>query len=97
MCGCFSRSTRESIRRVSPNRRKQGRESKVTPGRRHHRAVTLIEAVLYISVALALIVGGLVVLQQASIAARTSAMVHQLSAVVAETRVLIRGSPLPPS
>jgi hypothetical protein len=61
---------------------------------RRHRAVTLIEAVLYISVALALIVGGLVFFQQASTAARTSAMVRQLSAVVAETRVLIKGQPL---
>jgi hypothetical protein len=61
--------------------------------RRRNRAVTLIEAVLYISIALALIVGGLVFFQQASTAAKTSAMVRQLSAVVAETRVLIKGQP----
>jgi type II secretory pathway pseudopilin PulG len=58
--------------------------------RRRNRAVTLIEAVLYISIALALIVGGLVFFQQASTAAKTSATVRQLSAVLAETRVLIR-------
>jgi hypothetical protein len=61
--------------------------------RRRNRAVTLIEAVLYISIALALIVGGLVFFQQASAAAKTSAMVRQLSSVVAETRVLIKGLP----
>ena len=44
--------------------------------------------------ALALIVGGLVVFCQASTAARASAMVRQLSAVVAEIRVLIKGQPL---
>jgi hypothetical protein len=60
---------------------------------RRHRAVTLIEAVLYISIALALIVGGLVFFQQASTAAKTSATVRQLSAVMAETRVLIKGLP----
>ena len=63
--------------------------------RRRNRAVTLIEAVLYISIALALIVGGLVFFQQASTAARTSAMVRHVSAIVAETRVLMKG--LPPS
>jgi cytoskeletal protein RodZ len=57
--------------------------------RRRNRAVTLIEAVLYISIALALIVGGLVFFQQASTAAKTSTMVRQLSAVLAETRVLM--------
>jgi hypothetical protein len=64
-----------------------------SPGRRN-RAVTLIEAVLYISIALALIVGGLVFFQQASTAARTSTIVRQLSAVLAEGRVLIKGLPV---
>lgn len=64
------------------------------PGHRRHRAVTLIEAVLYISVALALIVGGLVFFQQANTATRTNTLVRQLSAVVAETRVLIKGQQL---
>jgi hypothetical protein len=62
--------------------------------RRRLRAVTLIEAVLYISIALALIVGGLVFFQQANTAARTSSTIRQLSALVAETRVLIKGQPL---
>ena len=62
--------------------------------RRRNRAVTLIEAVLYISIALALIVGGLVFFQQASTAAKTSTMVRQLSATLAEARVLIKGTPL---
>jgi len=63
--------------------------------RRRNRAVTLIEAVLYISIALALIVGGLVFFQQASTAAKTSTTVRQLSAIVAETRILLQGQPLP--
>jgi len=63
--------------------------------RRRNRAVTLIEAVLYISIALALIVGGLVFFQQASTAAKTSATVRHLSAIVAETRILLKGQPLP--
>ena len=62
--------------------------------RRRNRAVTLIEAVLYISIALALIVGGLVFYQQASTAAKTSTMVRQLSAILAEARVLVKGQPI---
>jgi hypothetical protein len=62
--------------------------------RRRHRAVTLIEAVLYIAIALALIVGGLVFFQQASTAAKTNTMVRQLSAILAEARVLVRGLPV---
>jgi hypothetical protein len=62
--------------------------------RRRNRAVTLIEAVLYISIALALIVGGLVFFQQASTAAKTSTMVRQLSAAIAEARVVMKGLPL---
>jgi hypothetical protein len=64
-----------------------------SPSRRY-RAVTLIEAVLYISIALALIVGGLVFFQQASTAAKTSTMVRQFSATLAEGRVLIKELPL---
>jgi hypothetical protein len=61
--------------------------------RRRNRAVTLIEAVLYIAIALALIVGGLVFFQQASTAAKTNTMVRQLSAILAEARVLVKGLP----
>ncbi len=56
--------------------------------------MTLIEAVLYIAVALALIVGGLVFFQQASTAQKTSATIRQLSALLAETRVMVKGYPL---
>ncbi len=52
------------------------------------RGVTLIEAVLYIAVALALIVGGLVFYQQASFASNMSTMTRTLSSLVAEVRVL---------
>ena len=53
-------------------------------GSRRNRAVTLIEAVLYISIALALIVGGLVFYQQASTAAKSNAFVRQMSALIVE-------------
>jgi hypothetical protein len=67
---------------------------KATARLRRNRAVTLIEAVLYISIALALIVGGLVFFQQASTAAKTSATVRQLSATLAEGRILLKGTPV---
>ena len=63
------------------------------------RAVTLIEAVLFISIALGLIVGGLVFFQQASLAQRTSATIRLVSAIVSEGRVLFENtdvSNLPP-
>lgn len=58
------------------------------------RGVTLIEAVLFIAVALGLIVGGLVFYQQASLAARTQETVRLFSAIVQETRALYLGEPL---
>jgi type II secretory pathway pseudopilin PulG len=54
--------------------------------------VTLIEAVLYISIALALIVGGLVFFQQASLAQRTNSAVRNISAIASETRGLYNAS-----
>ena len=54
--------------------------------RRH--GVTLIETVLCISVTLALIIGGVVVFQQAASAQKTGAAIRQSSAVVAEARAL---------
>jgi len=69
-------------------------KSSSLPGKRRCRAVTLIEAVLYIAVALALIVGGLVFFQQASTAQKTSATIRQVSALLAETRVMVKGYPL---
>lgn len=57
-------------------------------GTRRKRAVTLIEAVLYISVALALIVGGLVFYQQASTAGKTNAFIRQISALIVEASTI---------
>ena len=54
------------------------------------RGVTLIEAVLFISIALGLIVGGLVFFQQASLAARTNDAVRSLSGIASETRAAYR-------
>jgi hypothetical protein len=59
---------------------------------RPRRAVTLIEAVLFIAVALTLIVGGLVFYRQASIAYQTQQTVRLVSALVAEARALLRQS-----
>ena len=57
-------------------------------GSTRKRGVTLIEAVLYISIALALIVGGLVFFQQASRAQRINSAVRSISAIASETRGL---------
>jgi len=57
-------------------------------GSTRKRGVTLIEAVLYISIALALIVGGLVFFQQALLAQRINSAVRNISAISAETRGL---------
>jgi type II secretory pathway pseudopilin PulG len=57
-------------------------------GSTRKRGVTLIEAVLYISIALALIVGGLVFFQQASLAQRTNSAVRNISAIASESRGL---------
>lgn len=61
-------------------------------GAARRRGVTLIEAVLYISIALALIVGGLVFFQQASLAQRTNSAVRNISAIASEVRSLHQGS-----
>lgn len=58
------------------------------PAKRRGRGVTLIEAVLYIAIALALIVGGLVFYQQAALASRVNATARLLGALVAEMRVV---------
>ena len=57
------------------------------------RGVTLIEAVLFISVALGLIVGGLVAFQQAQLAARTNQAARSLSAIASEVRAQYRTQP----
>ena len=59
-------------------------------GSTRKRGVTLIEAVLYISIALALIVGGLVFFQQASLAQRTNSAVRNISAIASESRGLFQ-------
>ena len=53
------------------------------------RAVTMVEGVLFISVALGLIVGGLSVYQQASLSERASSQMRMLGSIVAETRLLL--------
>ena len=61
---------------------------KVPQPARRRRGVTLIEAVLYIAISLALIVGGLVFYQQASLQSRTAAVVRLYSALITEARVV---------
>lgn len=61
-----------------------------TSRRSARRGVTLIEAVLFISIALGLVVGGLVFYQQATLAARTQEAARQFSALVQETRALYK-------
>lgn len=58
--------------------------------KRARRGVTLIEAVLFISIALGLIVGGLVFFQQASLAARTNDAVRGISSIASEVRAAYR-------
>ena len=55
---------------------------------RRFRAVTLVEGVLFISVALGLIVGGLSVYQQATLSERASSQMRMLGSIVAETRLM---------
>ena len=62
------------------------------PAKRRHRGVTLIEAVLYIAIALALIVGGLVFYQQAAAASRVNSSARSLSFVIAEARTIVAAS-----
>ena len=66
-----------------------------TPRTVRLRGVTLIEAVLYISVALALIVGGLVFYRQASFASDFNSLNRLLSSTVVEARIFTREYPKP--
>lgn len=61
---------------------------------RARRAITLIEAVLFISIALALIVGGIVFFRQATIAARTQAVLRLAQAMITESRALMNNAEL---
>ncbi|HBG98759.1 MAG TPA: hypothetical protein DDY29_08560 [Rhodobacteraceae bacterium] len=63
--------------------------------RARYRGVTLIEAVLFISIAMGIIVGGLQFYQQASTALRTEQTVRLATSLVAETHSLYRGSDIP--
>jgi len=65
---------------------------KVPQPARRRRGVTLIEAVLYIAVALALIVGGLIFYQQASFASRVNRFASTASSLVSEARAIAAGS-----
>ena len=65
--------------------------SEITLGRSvRKRGVTLIEAVLFISIALGLIVGGLVFFQQANLAQRSNDAVRTVSSLASEARALYR-------
>lgn len=64
-----------------------GKPKPYRPARRP-RGVTLIEAVLYIAISLALIVGGLLFYQQASLQSRTNSVVRTYSAMIAEARIV---------
>jgi len=75
VAGCFARKGDEVTGTL-----------KVPQPARRRRGVALIEAVLYIAIALALIVGGLVFYQQASTAARINSLVTMLTSVIAEAR-----------
>jgi hypothetical protein len=59
--------------------------------------VTLIEAVLYIVIALVLIVGGLVFYQQASTASRMNATVTMVSSLISEAQAVAAESRVLPS
>ncbi|MCA3440180.1 MAG: hypothetical protein INF50_07565 [Rhodobacter sp.] len=61
---------------------------KVYLGVKRRRGITLIEAVLYIAVSLAVIVGGLVFFQQASVLSRINQSVYILGSIVAEARAV---------
>ena len=59
---------------------------------RRQRAVTLIEAVLFISIALGLIVGGIVFYQQAQTSQRTGEAARLVSSLVAELRAVAQSN-----
>jgi hypothetical protein len=59
---------------------------------RRNQGVTLIEAVLFVAIALSLIVGGLVFFQQATTASRTQQTVRLVQSLVVEARAQLRNS-----
>jgi hypothetical protein len=64
--------------------------NRISGSPRRRKAVTLIEAVLFISIAMAVIVGGLVFYQQASLAMKVMNVKRHVQAAIAETRVIQR-------
>jgi len=64
-------------------------------GNRPRRAVTLIEPVLFIAIALSLIVGGLVFFRQASLSRQTQETVRLVGSIVTEARTLFDRAELP--
>jgi hypothetical protein len=60
---------------------------------RRCRAVTLIEAVLYIAIALALIIGGLLFFQQADLSQRSTSQMRSLGSIIAETKTIFAEKP----
>ncbi|MCA3500544.1 MAG: hypothetical protein IOC98_11005 [Rhodobacter sp.] len=66
---------------------------KVPQPARRRRGVTLIEAVLYIAISLALIVGGLLFYQQASLQSRTNDTARAFAAMIADLRVMVTEMP----
>jgi len=86
VAGCFARKGDEVTGTL-----------KVPQPARRRRGVTLIEAVLYIAIALALIVGGLVFYQQASTASRMNATVSMVSSLISETQAVAAESRVLPA
>lgn len=61
-------------------------------GRLRHRGVNLLEAVLYLSIALTLILGGLSIYQRASLSERSASQMRMLASLIAEARLLFEQS-----
>jgi len=55
-------------------------------GRLRHRGVNLLESVLYLSIALTLIVGGLSIYERASLTERSAGQMRMLASLIAEAR-----------
>jgi len=64
--------------------------AQITARQERRRGVTLIEAVLFISIALGLIVGGIVFFNQANTAQRTNDAIRNISTLASEVRALYR-------
>ncbi len=56
--------------------------------RLRHRGVTLLESILYMSIALTLVVGGLSIYQQASLKERSASQMRMLASLISEARLM---------